>query len=160
MGNHPALDLDGIVTEHDACSSENAGAPSVITAAGALDNVKVTGQAINRLAAPGNMADSAVIATHFLAGLADTETVSLAHEIQESDDASSWDAAEVIEALTVKGTASGAEDLRGVDKHALTLRGRKKFFRINVTLDLSAAGVDLASFATVVTQGGYDQHPI
>ena len=163
MGNHPAQDLDAVVTEHDANSSENSGAPSLIVAGGGLDNVEVQGQTIDRRAAvgpAGNFADSAVIATQFLAALADTETLSLRHRIEESDDGSSFDAPEELEAPTVVALASGAENKRGVREVKLTLRGRKQFYRINVTPDLSRGATDTASFATVVTQGGYDQHPV
>jgi hypothetical protein len=143
----------------DACSSENAGAPSVITAGGALDNSKVTGQTIDRYQG-GGLAQSAVITTQVLAALAAAETCKLAHEYQTSADGSSWDTAVVIEAATTYLTGpGGGGNKRGQAEFNLDLKGLKRYVRVNVTLDLSRANTDTASFATVVALGGFDVLP-
>lgn len=143
----------------DANASENSGAPSVITAAAGLDNVKVTGQTIDRKSGTA-LAHSAEIATSWLAALTNTKTLSLAHEIQESADDSTWDTAEVIEAATVKQTATSSTNFRGCDRHRLNLMGRKRYFRINVTLDLNAGATDTAEFMTQACLTGWNQTPI
>ncbi len=161
MSLQPKSDLGSHVVGLDANSSENSGAPALIVAGGGLDNVKVTGQVIDRFQGSSTQgkAESMTVVTQFLAALADTETVALAHELEESDDGSAFDAPEVIEALTVKATASGAENKRGQAEFDIDMRNRKQFVRYNVTLDLSRGATDTASFATVATLGGFDILP-
>lgn len=158
MTMYPLNELGPHVKAYDGAASHNANAPSLITAAGTGDNTKVTGRTVNRFNGTA-LAHSAVVATGYLAALTDTKTISLAHEIQESADNSSWDSAEAIEALTVKATSSGGTNERGVDVHDLSLTARKQYFRINVTPDLSAGATDTALFFTVVILGGWTQVP-
>ncbi len=153
----PFTDLAGHIKVVDACSSENSGAPSLVTAAGTGDNTKRTGQTIDRMSGT-SMANSCVLSTAFLAALAASQTLSLAHELQESDNGTSWDTAEVIQAATVKAT--GAGNKRGTDEHSVSLIGRKRFIRFNVTPDLSAGATDTATFHTTAVLGGYDQIPV
>jgi len=155
----PLNSFSQYVVVKDACSSENSGAPSVITAAAGLDNVKVTGQTIDRKQSNGALAHSMSVCTAWVAALTDTKTMSLAHEIQESDDGSTWDTAEAIEAATVKVTSDGGGNERGEEEYAVDLMSRKRYFRINVTLDLNAANTDTASFHTVAVMGGFDILP-
>jgi hypothetical protein len=157
---HPSQDLGNLTKAADANASASSGAPVLILAGGTGDGVKITGQSIDRYASDGiAIADSVVVTTSYLAALADTKTLSLAHEVQYSADNSSWDTAVVIEASTVKATSSGGTNERGVDEHNLNLRGQKRYFRINVTPDLSATGTDTATFHTIATMGGYDKVP-
>lgn len=142
---------------YDANASENSGAPSLVTAAGTGDNTKRNGQTIDRYNGVA-LARSAQIITHVLAALGASETVTLAHEVQYSADGSSWDTAVVIEAATQYG-ASGAGNKRAVAQFDLDLSGQKRYFRINVTPNLSASATDTCTFATVATLGGYDVLP-
>jgi len=157
---HPSQqDIASQIVTVDACSSETAGAPALIVAAGAGDATKVTGQSINRLV-NGAMANSAQISTAFLAALTAAKTLSLAHEIQESADGSSWDAAEVLQAATVVET--GAGNKRGTHAPAalaLDLTKRKQYFRVNVTPDLSNTATDTATFHTQAVLAGFDVLP-
>jgi len=155
----PLNSIGQYVKNVDLCSSESSSAPSVITAAGGLDNVKVTGQTIDRKQSDGAMAGSVAIATSYLAALTDTKTVSLAHEIQYSSDGSTWDTAVEIEELTVKATSDGGTNERGCDEHAVDLMAQKQYFRVNVTLDLSHSGTDTATFHSVGTLGGFSIIP-
>ena len=155
----PVTNLGGSVLVKDACCSENSGAPSVITAAAGLDNVKVTGQTIDRYSGTYNsVAQSAVVCTQFLAALTAAKTVSLAHEYQDSADGSTWNTAVVLEAATVYET--GAGNKRGEAEFDVNLAGLARYIRVNVTLDLSHTSTDTASFATVVALGGFDNNPI
>jgi hypothetical protein len=155
---YPAQDLGAHTKSYDANASANSGAPVLILAGGTGDGVKITGVTLDRY--NGNaMADSCVLQTGWLAALADTKTLSLAHELQESADGSTWDTAEAIQASTVVGTSSGGTNERGVSVHDINMRGRKRYIRFNVTPDLSATGTDTATFHTVATFGGYDTIP-
>lgn len=155
----PALDLFNQTKTFDGPQSNNAGAASLITAGGALDNVEVTGPTIDRLDAESGMARSCRIDTQYLATLGAAETVSLRHRYQTSADNSNWDAAVEIQALTAKG-AAGAGNTRGIDSHNLSLAGLKRYIRILTTLDLSRANTDTAQFGTSVVLGGYQNVPV
>lgn len=154
----PLRELGPFVSSHDGNASENSGAPSVITAAGALDNVEVQGQTINRKNGTA-LAHSAVIATGWLAALTNAKTLSLAHEYEDSDDDVTYNTAVAIEAATVKQTATSTTNFRGVDEHDLSLNALAQYFRINVTADLNASGTDTVLFFTIVTLGGWTQIP-
>lgn len=158
MPSFPMNSVGQYVTMEDGNASATAGAPILVTAGGAGDNVKVDGATIDRKNGTA-LAHSAKVGTGFLFALADTKTISLAHEIQESSDGSSWDTAEVIEASTVKATSDGGTNERGVDEHSIDLMGRKRYFRINVTPDLSATATDDGFVFTIVALGGWDQIP-
>lgn len=159
MGIRPATDVGSQIKIFDACSSANSGAASLITAGGTGDGTKQTGQTLDTLDATGGKAKSCKLATAYLASLADGETISLTHELQESADGSSWDTAEVVEAVTVKATSSGGTNERGSDEHEISLVGRKRYIRFNVTGTMSAGSSDTAQFHTVAVFGGYDNTP-
>lgn len=159
MALHPMSDLGGNVKCFDACSAEGAaGIASLVTAGGTGDATKRTGQSINRISGEG-MAHSAVLTTHYVATQADAETLTLAHELQESADGSTWDTAEVIEAATTYVTQSGAGTSRGVAQFSVSLKNRKQYIRFNVTPNLSKANTDTMAFATVAVLAGYDVLP-
>lgn len=159
-GPFPLQDVGDFVTGEDGNASASSGAPSLITAAGGLDALKVTGATVDRRASAGiGIAHSAFICTGFLAALDTAETLSLAHEYQDSADDSTWNTAVVIEASTVKATAASAGNERGVDEHKLALTALLRYVRINVTPDLSRGGTDTALFFTVVVLGGWTQVP-
>lgn len=121
------------------------GAPKVIVAASADDDTKIIGETINRMTYGMPVAGVLEISTYY--SLADTETLSLAVEIQESADGSAWDTAVALQAETVLVTASGATV--GGTKHStkLFLGDRKQYIRFNVTPDLSAGATDTASLS-------------
>lgn len=155
----PQNEIGAHVSSSDGCASENSGAPSLVTAAGTGDNTKVTGQTIDRLSGTA-ICHSCVVATGYLAALQASETLSLAHEYQDSTDNSTWNTAVAIEAATTKATGeSGGSNERGVDEHDLALSSLARYFRINVTPNLSASGTDTCLFFTVVTRGGWTQVP-
>ena len=154
----PMADVGAFIKAFDGNASENAAAPSLITAGAGLDNTKVTGVSIDRKSGTA-LARSSVIATGYLTALDTAETLSLAHEYQDSDDNSTFNTAVVIEAATVKETAAAAGNFRDVDEHDLSLLPLARYFRINVTLDLSRGGTDTALYFTVVMLGGWTQIP-
>lgn len=153
MGMTPVTDLGAHVKGAYCGCTNSAGAPIAIVAAGAGDNTAVEGKAVDRLGY-----DSAVAVIGFLAALAETETLSIAAEIQESADGVSWDTAEELQAAAVAATGgSGGSNEYGKVEFDLNLRGRKRYFRINHTPDLSATGTDTAiSMASVILGGAAD----
>ncbi len=147
---HPRTSLSDMVSTAYCGSTNNSGAPSLITAAGTGDNTAVTGAGIDRAAY--NMPESAAVNLGWLAALSASQTLSLAVSIQESADNSSWDTAEVLQASTV--VATGAGNKSGVTKLAVNLKNRKRYFRINFTPDLSAGATDTALVNAVAVMGG------
>lgn len=127
-----------------------------LVAAGTGDNTKVTGQTIDRYGASGvQRYNSAVVSMAYHCVLADTKTLSIALEIQESADGSNWDTAEVIYAATVVATAANpALEFTGTKQTGVNLAGRKRYCRFNHTPDLNASGTDTAEVVGTVTLGG------
>lgn len=121
----------------------NSGAPQIITAAGGTDNVQLVGNTVDRNSY--GMPESCLVVVNSYYSLANTETLSLAVEIQESANGSSWDTAVAIQAATTVVTASGATVTGHTNTYTLKLAGRQRYFRINCTPNLSAGGVDTAS---------------
>lgn len=128
------------------------GAPELIVAAGAGDNTAITGNTINRQSF--GMPQSCLLAVSYYVNLADTETLSLAVEIQESSDGSSWDTAEAIQAATVVKTASGAFTDGEVKTYKVYLGDRKQYIRFNCTPNFSASGTDTGVVQGVAILGG------
>lgn len=149
----PRADLGNQVKCFAANASASAGAPSVITAGGGLDNVKVTGQTIDNVL--GGL--SGVLVTEVLAALGAGESATLASEIQESADGSNWDTAEVLQAATSVVASAGGGNVHGFDMRKVSLVGRKRYVRFNMTLNLSRANTDTASFSSLFVVAG---HPV
>lgn len=155
---HPSTDLAGHIVTGLACRNDGAaGIPSIITAAGTGDATKETGRTIDRMQS-GAMADSLVVVTLFAASLDTAETLTLAHELQESADNSTWDTAEVVQAATVVATGLDA-DAEGQSVQVIDLRARKRYIRVNVTPNLSRAGTDIAVMMTAFILAGFEQSP-
>lgn len=118
-------------------------------AAGAGDNTKVTGLTIDRL---GFRSGSILIS--YETALAEDATLTLAIEIQESDDDSSWDTAVVIQAATVVATGgTGGTTENGVLQIGDQWEARKRYIRYNVTPNLSAGATDTATWSGIVILG-------
>lgn len=116
------------------------------------DGVEVTGATIDT-----QDFHSAKLSIAFLTSLASGETLSFGVDIQESDDDSDWDTAEVVQADTVvaTGTVSGEN---GVREYRIDLQGngqaRKRYVRFNITPTLSASGTDTVACAATCELAG------
>jgi hypothetical protein len=152
---HPRKDLGAHVLSKAGGTTANAGAPSVITAAGALDNLKVTGQTINNI----NGGASGVLVLAGLTALGAAETLTAAVELQESSDGSSWDTAEVVEAATTVASGGAGGNFHFLREYDIELAKRKQYIRFNVTLNLSAGAADTALAAWPFVIGGDDVLP-
>ena len=125
-------------------------------AAGTGDNTKVTGQTIDRL---GFRSGSVLISMKTV--LAEAATLTIAIEIQESDDGSTWDTAEVIQAATTveTGNTGGSTEypcLKVDDK----FESRKRYIRYNITPNLSASGTDTVHWGAVCILGDAFEVPV
>lgn len=134
----------------------NFGGAASATAAGAGDNTEVDGPWVDRR---GYM--SVKLCVGWTATLADTETFSLAYNLQDASDSSGTGAADygTVVASTVQGTASGAETLTGVAALDIDLQTADRFIRAQHTPDLSAAGVDTSISCAILILGGADDSP-
>ena len=140
-------------------ATNTTGAPILVVAGGAGDGVANVGKTIDRNAS-GN-AESAKVQIAGLFSLADTETVSIAAEIQESDDDSTWDTAEALQASTVAATGeTGGTNENFCVNLSVALKARKRYVRINFTPDCSAGSLDTGFATCVVTLGGGDVLPM
>ena len=163
MSSRPVEDIGSLLTLHDACGTATSAGVPILTIAGATeDNVEVTGETIDRIdSSTGAMAMSAVLCTTYNATLANTKTITFAHEYQLSADGSSWDTAVAIEAATTEATGDGVStEFRGVSTFDLDLSAHKRYIRFNVTPNLSNTSTDAASWHTVAVLGGYNRIPV
>ena len=151
----PSYDLGGETKAFLGGYPVNSSNPTVITAAGTGDATAVTGQSIDRLDY-----DSAVLVIGWVAALADTKSLKLAVEYQESSDNSSWDTAVALQASAAVATSSGGTVEKGVTVFDLPLKARKRYIRFNFTPDLTASGTDTASLMAIAFLGGKRVTPI
>jgi hypothetical protein len=124
------------------------------TAGGAGDNTAVTGQTIDTDGFDGDC----MLVISGKAALADTESLSIACELQESADGSSWDTAEAIETSTVVVTSAGGTTEHIARQYQVDLQGggqaRKRYIRFNFTPNLSASGTDTADLSACAILSG------
>ena len=140
-------------------TTPGSGAPELLVAAGAGDNTQIVGNTINRQTY--GMPQSLLVVVSSYLNLADTETLSLAVEIQESADGSSWDTAVAIDAATVVKTASGAFTDGQTNTYKVYLGDRKQYFRINVTPNFSAGSTDTGTVhVSGVLAGAWDNNKL
>jgi hypothetical protein len=157
MQSYPLTDVGNAVKTLLACVPTDSNAPTLITAGGTGDNTKMTGQTIDRLGY-----DSAALCVGTYADLGADETCAIAAEIQESSNGSSWDSAEALYASTTASTGdagTGSEEW-AQKRTAINLRGRKRYVRVNVTLNLSRANTDTANFMAQMVLGGAEELPV
>lgn len=159
MAYAPSTDMFDVVGAVFAFSNNTvegtvgSGAPELIVAAGAGDNTAITGNTINRQTY--GMPQSCLLAVSYYANIADGETLSLAVEIQESADGTTWDTAEAIQASTAVQSPSGSAFTDGAVKtYKVYLGDRKQYVRFNCTPNFSASGTDTGVVQGVAVLGG------
>lgn len=114
--------------------------------------------------APPDRAQSLTVLVNYTTTLADTETFSLAVNIQDATTIGGAGVADfqIARALatTVQETASGAQTLTGVVKVRFQdLRAHRGFIRIQTTGDLSRASLDTFDYSVVAVYGGAETKP-
>lgn len=136
-------------------SQDSSGDPKIIVAAATEDNVKGTGETINR-AATRTLAQSVSLVISYQAVLAATKTISFAVERQDSADGSTWNTAVVVQAATVAATGGGGGTTeKGVVEIDESLDDHDQYVRYNVTPDLSATATDTCQFTVTAVLGGF-----
>lgn len=134
----------------------NGGGYATATAGGAGDATEVNGASIDRQAL-ANTHQSVVVAIPAVATLASGATLTIAANLQDSDNDSDWtDFGDALAATVVATGPSGGGVRRGVAKLSQNISGARRYLRVQVTPNLSAAGTDTAiqSEATFVFGGG------
>ena len=139
--------IEGYIKASIAGASTVSSAPNVITAAGAGDATKVTGETIDLLGY-----GSVALLVPWFANLTAAKTLSFTCEYQTSADNSTWATAVELYAATVVATATGAS--KGVKETALNTSALPRYIRFNITPDLSHSGTDVATYFAVAVLGG------
>lgn len=148
--NHDINSFIGAVPAADSATA---------TAGGTGDNTQVTGLVIDRFAQ--GLPLSAAILIRYKAVLAAAATLSIAYSI-ETDDASNFPAAVVLQSATtavVDTGAGGGSTQRGVFRIPVDLAGAKQYIRLKYTPDLSAANTDTFEGSAIAVLGGQENLP-
>lgn len=141
---------------HSEITVRRAAANTAATAGGAGDNTAVTGVIIDRAAL--GWAESVVVAIPFTTTLASAQTLSVNWTLQHGEDSGLSDAA----TLATSGAAvvaTGAGTVAGVVEAGVSLRGARRYVRLNFTPDLSAANTDTAALSAVLVFAGANRLP-
>jgi len=153
----PSTDIAGAIHAVLAAYAQDSSADPLMTVAAATeDNVKVTGESIDRQGY-----DSCAFVLTGSAVLTEAKTASIAVEYQDSADNSTWNTAVALQASTVEATGDtggSTEDL--LIELALSLRGLERYVRFNVTLDLSHTSTDTAEWTAACILGGKEATPV
>lgn len=153
----PSTDLEtGVNALLASYAQDSSGDPKITVAAATEDNVKVTGETIDRQGY-----DSCVFALTGSSVLTEAKTASIAVEYQDSADGSTWNTAVAMQASTVAATGDtggSTEDL--LVELGLNLRPRQRYVRFNVTLDLSHTSTDTAMWTASAILGGKEATPV
>lgn len=131
-------------------------ANTAATAGGAGDNTAVTGVIIDRAAL--GWAESVVVAIPFTTTLGASATLTLAYTLQHGEDAGLSDATTLATA-TGNVVATGAGTVTGTFEAGVSLRGARRYVRLNFTPDLSAANTDTAALSAVLVFAGANRLP-
>ena len=135
-----------------------ASAITSIVAGGAGDNTAISGLSIDRLSL--GMPGSARLSVHFTATVANAATLSiLALKVQDSADGATWTDYKIFTAPGVVATGGGAGPITSGTHVALVLTSARRFIRVVLTPDLSAANTDTAIVCPVLVFGGFDRLP-
>lgn len=136
-----------------------AAANAAATAGGGGDNTAVTGVIIDRAAL--GWAESVVVAIPFTATLAATQTLSVAWTLQHGEDSGLSDVATLASAgaAVVATGPGGGGTVTGVVEAGVSLRGARRYVRLNFTPDLSAANTDTAALSAVLVFAGANRLP-
>lgn len=133
-----------------------AAANTAVTAGGGGDNSAVTGVIIDR--ASLGWAESLVVAILFTTTLASAQTLSVGWTLQHGEDSGLSDAATLASAGAAV-VATGAGTVAGQLEAGVSLRGARRYVRLNFTPDLSAGSTDTAALSAALVFGGANRLP-
>lgn len=131
----------------------------VIVAAAGNDGVEVDGNWVNRKGLGLPLSGKLIIS--YKAVLADTETLTIAANLQDATDNAGAGAADYGDAFAsaVVETASGAETKRGVIELDFDLSAARGFIMSQITANLSAGATDTVALSAVFVLSGDNQSP-
>ena len=133
-----------------------AAANTAVTAGGAGDNTAVTGVIIDRAAL--GWAESLAVAILFATTLSASQTLSINWTVQHGEDAGLSDAATLATSGPVV-VATGVGTVAGQVEAGVSLRGARRYVRLNFTPDLSAGSTDTAALSAALVFGGANRLP-
>lgn len=129
-------------------------------AGGAADNVEQVGAIIDRT--QHGAALSASLLIPYRANLAAGQSLKIGYRVEHGADAALADTSDFVKVLPaanqVANSVAGGV-VTGVVKVDLDLAGAKRYIRVDVTSDLSAAGVDTSVLSVALVLGGEDRVP-
>lgn len=132
---------------------------ATITAGAAGDNTEVTGVIIDRAAL--GWAESVVVAIPYTATLGATQTLSIGYTLQHGETANLADVATLATAapaVVATGGAGGTTEV-GVFEVGVSLRGARRYVRLNYTPDLNRANTDTMALSSVLVFAGANRLP-
>ncbi len=148
---------DSGVDQH-AVASHNA---ETITAGAGNDGVEVDGDWIDRtVKTQKGLALSGKLVIQYNSIMVGAETLTIAANLQDADDAAGLNAADYGDPFVsqVVATSSGSP-IAGVVELDVDLSAARGFISDQITVTLSAAGVDTVSVSAVLVLGGYNNSP-
>lgn len=153
------MSLMGSRDIHSEITIRRAAANTAVTAGGGGDNTAVTGVIIDRAAL--GWAESVVIAIPYTTTLAQAATLSLAYTLQHGEASNLSDAATLASATTavIATGGTGGSTETGVFEVGVSLRGARRYVRLNFTPDLSAGSTDTAALSAVLAFAGANRLP-
>lgn len=139
-------------------ASVNALSPYTATAGGAGDNTQQTGITLDRQSI-GREYLSAQVAIPYKATLAAAKKVTVSSIVEDSADGASWATYVTGLSSSVVGstTSTAAQTLNSALTYNVDLGSARRYVRVDVTADLSAANTDTFAFAAVAALGGQDR---
>ena len=133
---------------------------TAVTANGGGDGAEVDGDSIDRQAL-GSMMESVDVVIHGNTTLESGETLTIALNLQDSaDDSTFADFGTAVAATTVKDAAGGGLTAVGFElESSFDIRGAERYIRVQMTPDLSWTGTDTALIEGVIVFGGAATQP-
>jgi len=136
---------------------KSASVVTAVTAGGSGDATEVDGTSIQR-SALGSMYESVKVVVHGVTTLQAAETLSVAANLQDSADGSSW--ADFGTAVASAVVATGVTTAAGFEStYDFDIRAARDYVRVQFTPSISTADTDTASIGAVMVLGGATEYP-
>lgn len=129
------------------------------TAGTTYDDVAHVTSSMDRLNQNGSLADSCCLAIMNTTTIAADKKLGGLIAIDDSSDDGSWDGYTTLTSAEVTVVAGLTTDDTAVYQYGVDLRGKKRYVRFRVALDLNATDTDTAEVAIMGIMGGYNITP-
>lgn len=133
----------------------------VIVAAAGNDGVEIDGNYVSRLGSNQGLPLSGKLIISWTAELDDTETLTIAANLQDADDNAGAGVADYGDAFAsaIVVTATSDAFYRGVVELDFDLSGAREFIRDQITANLSASADDTVAISSIFVLGGDRKSP-